>query len=945
MSKRNKKRKNIHRQKQQTPKYTTGKPAQGEKPVQERNIPLAQETPIQKETPTAVEDIAIEQTPPEETLASQQESLPDDSPVMPIEQTMLEAAPCATPEEETSTSPTAPEEGVEENQPEAKALRQNFFLGLGQNGERLRKACGKCASLIGEKLSQFGAFCVEKVSDATRAVSNWSKDHLAPALRDFWGKTRYEIHLLGEKILAGLAALGSAIVGAITAVPGWIKETRSIRAVARQEKEEERRQAEEMRKQEEATKQADEERRLAEEAQKQEEFVRQQEALRQAEAEQQASQPQVVDNQIEELPGKKKKKKRKHPVLRGFLITILVLGFLSCAGVCIYVADVVKDLPTITAEDLKNAQTSYVYDEDGNQIAELHGAENRTSVSIDQMPQHLLDALVASEDIRFYEHHGVDIRAIFRAIKVDLIDSIQAGELTFTQGASTITMQLVKNVVDERDKTIPRKIKQAALALQFEKNYSKEDILYYYLNEIYLGPQVYGVQAASKYYFNKDVSEINLQEAATLIAVLRAPSYYDPYNNPDEVVRLRNVVVDSMIVYDPDTYGESALEAMASPLVVDAGTEESHAADYRYPWYVDTVISECEDILEEMGEDTAYVYTGGLRIYTALDPDVQQALDEIYADESNFPQSNTGDIVESAMVIVEPNTGEIKGLVGGRVYTALRGYNRATDLKRSPGSTIKPLVAYGPAIELGYGSGYVLDDSPVRYGDWEPKNDGGGYMGRVTMRRAVASSRNICAVKMLAEIGTTTGWEYGNRLGLDLVDTDDNLSLTLGGLTYGVSPLQMAAAFATFASKGVYTEPYTITRIETASGTILYTAEPEQDQVFSEATAYIMTDILHSVVTSGTGTNARISGWYTAGKTGTNGVPSGKDDPDYAGISGNKDVWFCGYTSALVGAVWLGYDDKKDDDGNMQYLSGAVYGGNYAARLFNKVMTKALVNY
>ena len=650
----------------------------------------------------------------------------------------------------------------------------------------------------------------------------------------------------------------------------------------------------------------------------------------------------MVSNNSNKTIPRQRKQKKKHRVFLTIISIFLAFGLIGCMLVGGYVLSIASELPEITIDDLMSAQTSFVFDETGTQIATLHGGENRITVDLNEIPQHLIDAVIASEDIRFYEHKGVDFRSVMRALVVDVVDTLKAGEVTFTQGASTITMQLVRNVIDAHEKTLPRKIKEALLALQFEKQYDKDEILYYYLNEIYIGPQVYGVQAASQYYFDKDVSDITLPEAALLVAIIRNPGYYSPYSNAEGALVVRNAVLSNMIKYDAETYGVSAETAMAEPIIVYESNED--VAQYDYPWFVDYVVSEAQDIMVELGMDENAVFSGGLRIYTTLDTSVQKTLETAFANDDNFPSSSTGDIVESGMIIIETQTGEIKGLVGGRSYVTRLGFNRATDLVRSPGSTIKPVVAYGPAVELGYGAGYVIDDAPVSYGSWSPNNDDHTYMGRITMRTAIMRSRNVCAVKILQLIGEQTGWEYGVKMGLPLVESDKNLSLTLGGLTYGVSPLDMAGAFATFGNGGVFTEPYSITKILNDDGDVIYSAVPEIEEVFSAATAYIMTDMLTSAVNGGTGTSARVSGWQTAGKTGTNGLPSAADDPDYAGKSGTKDAWFCGYTSALTAAVWMGYDNKTDEDGNLQYLSN-VYGGSYPARLFRTVMTDALQNY
>ncbi|MEG1661632.1 MAG: PBP1A family penicillin-binding protein, partial [Clostridiales bacterium] len=581
-----------------------------------------------------------------------------------------------------------------------------------------------------------------------------------------------------------------------------------------------------------------------------------------------------------------------------------------------------------------------IYDQNSEEITALHGAENRISVDLSRMPQYLIDAVVATEDERFQSHHGVDYRSVMRAIIVDAKDTIKNGKLTFTQGASTITMQLVRNVIDETEKNMTRKIKEALLALKFEKRYDKDEILYYYLNEIYIGPNTYGMQAAAQYYYGKDVADISLSEAALLAGLLRNPGYYSPYSNPEGALTLRNTVLNNLIHYDEEKYGTIAESAKSDELIVVETA--SGTADYEYPWFIDHVISESAEILTGLGFSSSSVYSGGLHIYTTLNQDVQTAMESAFANEDNFPTSKTGDLVESGMVIIDPATGAVRGVMGGRVYETKRGFNRGTDLRRSSGSTIKPLVAYGPAVELGYGAGYAINDSPIP-GNYSPNNSDRAFQGRISMRRAIMGSRNVCAVRMLATIGADVGWSYGIKLGLPLVPQDANLSLTLGGLTYGVAPIEMAGAFAAFANEGIFIKPYCVSRIEDARGKVLYTAQPEHSEVFSADTAYIVTDMLMSAVSSGTGTNAKLSGWQTAGKTGTNELPS-KEDPDYRGLSGTKDAWFVGYTPVLVGAVWMGYDNKWDENHNIQYLKN-IYGGTYPARLWKSVMSEALNSY
>ena len=293
---------------------------------------------------------------------------------------------------------------------------------------------------------------------------------------------------------------------------------------------------------------------------------------------------------------KKRKKKGKKRVLLTILMVFLLICLVACLAVGIYVISIAAELPDITAEDLVQAQTSFVYDQMGTEVAALHGAENRVAVSLDEMPDYLIDMVIASEDERFYDHNGVDVKGVIRAVIVNITDSFSSGEVATTQGASTITMQLVRNVIDDWEITITRKIKEALLAIEFEKKYDKDEILYYYLNEIYLGPNIYGMQAAANYYFNKDVGDITMAEAALLVGLIRSPGYYSPYDNPDRALNIRNTVLNLLAEYDSEKYGVSAIEAKSDALVVYEGDDDS-GADYQYPWYVDYVISEASDIL------------------------------------------------------------------------------------------------------------------------------------------------------------------------------------------------------------------------------------------------------------------------------------------------------------------------------------------------------------
>ncbi len=629
-------------------------------------------------------------------------------------------------------------------------------------------------------------------------------------------------------------------------------------------------------------------------------------------------------------PRRKKRKLRIIPVILVFLLLFSLIGGITLS---VWVLSLAKDLPEITPENFSPQQASLVYDNQDNNYARLHSGENRISVPLNEIPQHLKDVVIATEDIRFYSHFGIDIRRVFGAIKADILSG------SFDQGASTITMQLTRNaILETQAKKLERKVKEALLSVKLEKEYSKDDILYFYLNEVHFGHGTYGVQAACNLYFNKPVQEITLSESAMLAGLLRSPKNYSPYNNMERALAIRNVALDNLVRYKPE-YSEAAAEAKEQELIVSENHNDTLAATYEYPWFTDYVVHQAEDILEDLGYDSMLIYTGGFSIYTTLEPVIQGKMEELYQDEENFPSSSTGDLVESSMVIMDPHSGEIKGLIGGREHLTRRGFNRATSLTRQPGSIIKPVAVYGPAIEAGLSPASVTDDCPTTFGkDYAPKNYDGKWRGLISMREAIKYSVNMSAVKTLQQIGTSTGLKFAQRLGLPLSDNaDNNLALALGGITEGVSPLDMAGAYSAFAGGGIYTKPYCVRKIVDSKGNTLYEAKPYQETVMSEQTAYLITDMLISVTTGGTGTNARMNR-PVASKTGTTQLP---DKAIFKNAKGNKDAWFAAYTPELVGVVWMGYDNDVDEDGKAQYLR-QIYGGKYPALLWKAVMTTAL---
>lgn len=631
----------------------------------------------------------------------------------------------------------------------------------------------------------------------------------------------------------------------------------------------------------------------------------------------------------------KKRKKRKIKIFRIIILAFVLFFIIGCGSALGYVLGIVKNLPEWTPDDLAVESTSFIYDANGDMVVKLHTAENRTPVELSAMPTYLIDAFIATEDVRFEQHFGVDIKRIFGAFIADVRNR------SFSEGASTITMQLVRNaILEDQEKKIERKIKEALLAIQVERHYTKEEILSFYLNEIYFGHGAHGVQAAAQTYFGKDVGDLTLGESAMLAGVVRNARIYSPFLNPENALNIRNVVLNNMLRYNKITQAQ-AEEAKKEKLQL---TDYKKSNLYAYPWFTDYVIDQAEDLLEEAGLDSSLLYTGGLRIYSTLDPKVQKAAEDAYNEESNFPESSTTDPIQSAMAVVDPKTGQVKALIGGREHETKRGLNRATDIKRQPGSSIKPISVYGPALEQGFSPSSVVDDVPTTFGTashpYKPANYDGKYRGLITMREAVQYSVNVPAVKFLSIIGISEGFNFAKKLGLPLDDKNDkNLSLALGGLTRGVSPLDMAAAYAAFDNQGVYIEPHVITKIVDQKGNTIIDVNPKKTVVMKEQTAYLMTDMLKTVVDAGTGTRAKMNR-PVAGKTGTTQLP---DKPIFNKVRGssNKDAWFAAYTPELVGVVWMGYDEDTDKEGNPNYLK-QVYGGQYPARIWKAVMEKSL---
>jgi penicillin-binding protein 2A len=563
---------------------------------------------------------------------------------------------------------------------------------------------------------------------------------------------------------------------------------------------------------------------------------------------------------------------------------------------------------------LEMAESSVLYDISGKEAMKFF-RQNRDTVPLEKIPDLLIKAFIATEDQRFYEHHGVDPLSIARALVVD----VMAGSAV--QGGSTITQQLAKNTFLSSEKALSRKFKEAVISFTLERKYSKDQIMEMYLNRIYFGHGAYGVQAASQKYFNKNVDELSLGEIAMLAGLPKAPSHYSPFHNEEKAKDRRNIVL-KLLVEQGYVSEEEREKAQKEEFALN---EKDFNKDKEFITYADYVV---EEAVKLYGLTEDEVYRGGYHIYTHLQPGAQRSMEKVYANDDYFPKSPDDQKVQSAMVILNPKTGGIAAMIGGRDYQQ-KALNRAL-VTRQPGSAFKPIAVYGPAMEEGWHPYDLLRDEKIAFGDYEPENYNGKYQGRVTMIEAVKKSINLPAVWLLDQIGVHKGFAFAENMGFNLKPEDKNLSLALGGLHRGVSPLHMAQAYGAFNNNGIMHSSHAIIKIVSKDGAVVAEAKPAAKKVMSEKTAYYMTEMLETVVSEGTGERAGLNR-PTAGKTGT--TQSG-----FPGLKGNRDAWFAGYTPELVGAVWLGYD--KTDEKHL--LSSG--GGRVPAQIFKAVMTEALKN-
>lgn len=541
-----------------------------------------------------------------------------------------------------------------------------------------------------------------------------------------------------------------------------------------------------------------------------------------------------------------------------------------------------------------------------------------TYVELTDISKNLQNAVIATEDRSFYKNDGINYGRFFLAI-------VTAGR---SGGGSTITQQLAKNAYLSQDQTVERKAKEFFLALELSKKYSKEQILTMYLNNAYFGNGVWGVEDASKKYFGVSASEVSLDQAATLAGMLKGPELYNPLNSVEDSTNRRDTVLQNMVAagyIDKNQETEAAEVDMTSQL---HDKYEGKISDYRYPSYFDAVVNEAVSKYNLTEEE---IVNNGYRIYTELDQNYQANMQIVYENISLFPRAEDGTFAQSGSVALEPKTGGVRGVVGqvaDNDKTGFRNFNYATQSKRSPGSTIKPLVVYTPAVEAGWALNKQLDNHTMQYDSYKVDNYAGIKTSReVPMYQALAESLNLPAVATVNDLGVDKAFEAGEKFGLNMEKVDRVLGVALGS---GVetNPLQMAQAYAAFANEGLMPEAHFISRIENASGQVIANHKNSQKRVIDKSVADKMTSMMLGTFTNGTGISSSPADYIMAGKTGTTEAVF---NPEYT-----SDQWVIGYTPDVVISHWLGFPTTDEN----HYLAGSTSNG--AAHVFRNIANTIL---
>lgn len=613
-------------------------------------------------------------------------------------------------------------------------------------------------------------------------------------------------------------------------------------------------------------------------------------------------------------PKKSHSRRSSHSSISGWIIVLTIMIGIISGFIFIFAISLNSDIEILPPPK----QATVFYDINKKEYTRIY-VENRLEIPYQKIPEKLKDAFINVEDARFFDHSGIDLRAIARALWVD----IKGGG--YIEGGSTITQQLARNILLTQRKAITRKIQEVFLAMKIERNYTKEEILERYLNQIYFGHGAYGVEAASRMYFGKSVTRLELHQMALLAGLPKNPNGYSPYVNPTRALERRAVVLSQMAKYGTISASQAEMYKKKPLDVIPLSVSKRKAA-----YFIDYIIHKLDGIIDEES-----LYTGGYHIYTTIDPLAQEAATEAVATLSGGTPDSRGVLQpQIALVAIDPRTGYIKAMIGGRDFANTQ-LNRAVSAYRQPGSTMKTFVYTAAIDSKQYTPNTTVVDEPVSYpsanggAPWTPQNYDKIYRGRISLRQALEQSVNSVTIKLVENLGPSKIVSYARQMGLrSLVvsgpSNDLNLaSLALGGLTKGVTPLELATAYTPLANKGIGVEPIAVLEVQDADGNVLYEDHPHKRVAISEDTAYIITDMLRGVIMRGTGQRAMIDR-PAAGKTGT--------------TNDSTNAWFVGYTPELLATVWIGNDSQNKP----VTINGAVIGSGRAAEIWSIFMRKAL---
>lgn len=613
---------------------------------------------------------------------------------------------------------------------------------------------------------------------------------------------------------------------------------------------------------------------------------------------------------------KKRRKKRKQRDLGSFFFRLTQVAMICILlGACYlfyqtgYIqtvmelyAEAQKVMEDSSIEDFQADQSGEIYDVDGTLIALLRNDRNIVYLTADEIPEQVKDAFVSIEDKRYYKHHGFDPFAIVRASQSLITKN------SITQGGSTITQQLARNIYLTHTVKWERKVEEIFIAMALEKKYSKEEILEFYINNIYFSNGYYGIQAASQGYFSKDADELSLSETAFLCAIPNGPGSFDPLVHPENTLKRRDLILENM--YEDKMISKEEYEQALDEQIVLNLSRNSFTRTWAHTYIYDCATRALMKATSQ-DYDTCHeqLYTKGYRVYTSIDMDtqslLQQTIDEHLSDYNTLNPNGTY-ALQSSAVCIDNTTGLVTAIVGGRTQEdILPDYNRAFMSFRQPGSSIKPLLVYTPMLERGYSANSTVIDSKEEGG---PSNSSGRYSGAISLRTAVEQSKNTVAHKLYRELTPEVGLSYLLNMNFSsIVEEDYNLASALGGLTTGASALEMTAAYATLANEGIYRLPTCITMITDMDGNIITIPDSESQQIYESSAAHEMTNILEGVLTRGTAKGKGIPDMPCAGKTGT--------------TNDNIDGWFVGYSAYYTTGVWVGFDSPRSTSA----LSGATY--------------------